>query len=111
VVFMATGKLSTDDSPFELVMVPRHENSNLRAQKGVFTNIVKANEFLVVHGRWPSMNEVNGDCQLQRARLPSRCADDLLRVLFHHDVTRHSLLPSLDNAARAQSYVTNLFRA
>ena len=110
VLFMATAPLSDEGSPFELVTVPRHENTNLNAQKGIFTNIVRANDFFASNRHWPSMNDyANAKWQIQIARLPAQQADDVLRLLFRYGITRHSLLPSLDNAALAHRYVVRLF--
>lgn len=36
--------------------------------------------------------------------LPASEADELLRILYQHDITRHHLMPSLTNAARALAY-------
>ena len=38
----------------DTVNVPRHANGFLRAQRGLFTRIPQANQFLIDHGRWPA---------------------------------------------------------
>lgn len=109
VVFLSASAVS-ESSPLELIRAPRHENSYLREQRGVFTNIRQANTFFLEHKRWPALNELaSAEFQIHRARLPARFADDLLRELFDLKITRHSMMPSLDNAAMAYEYARVLF--
>jgi hypothetical protein len=98
-----------------LVNAPRHTNSFLRVQKGLFTHIPKANRYLLDHKKWPSTEDIVEETpglqgSLIRVSLPTLEAPKLLRRLYDMDITRHSLMPSLDNAARACSYTLNLFR-
>lgn len=109
IYFLSTEHYFGDDSPLELVQAPRHENENLRCQQGVFINIKQANSFFISHGRWPCLDDYSADIQLNRVRLPSSLADDLLRALYDLDVTRHSLMPNLENAALAYEYSQFLF--
>jgi len=110
IVFMSSSTLSDDSSPVELVKAPRHENSHLRQQQGVFSNFRQANSYLLQNGRWPTLNDFSSSkFQIHRVRLPATCADDLLRELFDHGITRHSLMPTFDNAAKAFSYAKVLF--
>lgn len=110
IIFMHSGTLYESDSPVTLVKAPRHENSFLLQQEGIFSNIKSANEFFLKHSRWPSLDDfASAKFQIHRARLPATQADDLLRALFDLNVTRHSLMPSLDNAARAYEYAHKLF--
>lgn len=111
VYFMSTFSLSSEDCPVELVRAPRHENSFLRQQKGVFTNHRTANKSFLESGEWPALDEVSsaGKPQIYRARLAAKEADNLLRELFDLGVTRQSLMPSLDNAAIAYVYARALF--
>lgn len=110
VVFMSVNSLSDNDSPAVLVQAPRHENSHLLQQKGVFTTIRHANTYFIEHKSWPTLNDFSsGEFQLHRVRLPAKRADDLLRELFDLDITRHSLMPNLNNAAQAYAYVKELF--
>lgn len=110
VIFMSTFALSKELSPAQLVKAPRHENSHLRQQQGVFTTIKHANSYFLENARWPTLNDLSStDFQLHRVRLPAIKADDLLRELFDLDITRHSLMPSLTNAAKAYGYAKVLF--
>lgn len=110
VAFISTSSISRDDSPVEIIRAPRHENSFLRQQQGVFTNIKGANQIFLDSGEWPTLNSVSGSgFQIHRARLPSSEADNLLRDLFDLGITRQSLMPSLNNAAIAYSYAHALF--
>ena len=110
VAFMSANSLSKETAPVELVKAPRHENSNLRQQQGVFTNIKHANTFFLEQKRWPALDDFSSsDFQLQRVRLPAVRADDLLRELFDLKITRHSMMPSLTTAARAYEYAHVLF--
>jgi hypothetical protein len=94
--------------PVLLVNTPRHENPFLRAQKGLFTVISTANRFLYENGRWPSLNDV-AYRKLARITLPADKADELLRRLYEFDVTRHHLMPTLENAAQMVPYTRKLF--
>ncbi|WP_295442344.1 FRG domain-containing protein [uncultured Thiodictyon sp.] len=110
VIFLSTYSLFQDTSPVLLVEAPRHENSYLLQQKGVFTNFKKCNDFFLEHERWPSLEDYSSNqFQLHRARLPATEADNLLRELFDLDITRHSLMPSLSNAATAYQYAKTLY--
>lgn len=99
------------DSPVSVVRAPRHENSNLLRQKGLFAVIKNSNQFFLNNARWPTMEDVvSKSFQLHRARLAAGQADNLLRKLYDLDITRHSLMPSLENAARSFSYARKLFK-
>jgi hypothetical protein len=98
-----------------VVNAPRHTNSFLRVQKGLFTHIPKANRYFLDHRQWPSLEDIAEatpgiECNLVRVSLPTSEAPQLLLRLYHMDITRHSLMPSLDNAALACSYMLKLFR-
>lgn len=109
VYFMSVAQLS-DRSPVEIISAPRHENSFLRQQQGVFTNQRYANKHLLDMGKWPSLEDsANSEVSVNRARLPASMANDLLRELFDLGVHRHSLMPTMDNAAQIYSYVRKLY--
>lgn len=42
--------------------------------------------------------------------VPTTEADEILQLLFDMDITTHSLMPTLDNAAQATKYKIKLFR-
>lgn len=96
------------------VSVPRANNSFLRAQRGVFTLIINANQFFIENGRWPSIEDaVNTERDprmlytrhpLIRFSLPASEADQLLRLLYRLDVSRLTLMPSLNHAAEYLAY-------
>jgi hypothetical protein len=110
VVYMDVWSVSKDDSPIAIVRAPRHENSNLLRQQGIFTNFRYANEYFIDHKKWPTLNEVALNAfPLYRARLPVCEANNLLKILFDLDISRHSLMPTLDNAAKAYNYAEGLF--
>ena len=98
-----------------VVNAPRHANTFLRVQKGLFTHIPKANKYFLNHQKWPSLEDII-ECtpklqrSLTRISLPTSETHKLLRILYDMDITRHSLIPSLDNAAQACSYTLKLFR-
>jgi len=114
VVYVQSRPLRDEKYPIELVRVPR-TGQNMRAQRGVFTSITHANLYYKEHGSLPSMNQALWDCQLQgkpqlhRVTLPATKADDLLRKLYDLNITRHTMMPSLDNAALAADYTLTLF--
>ena len=110
IIFMSSGTLTESNSPATLVKAPRHENSFLLQQEGLFSNITRANEFFLENSRWPSLDDLaSSKFQINRARLLASKADDLLRALFDFNITRQSLMPSLDNAAHAYEYAHKLF--
>lgn len=110
VIFMSVGSLQEDGSPASLVRAPRHENSHLLQQKGVFSSMNHANAFFLENRRWPALDDFSSSkFQIHRIRLLASQADDLLRQLFDLNITRHSLMPTLNNAAKAYSYVQRLF--
>lgn len=110
VYFISVYQIQQDNSPLKLVRAPRHENSHLLQQKGVFTNFSAANSFFLANERWPDVEDyVTGEFELHRFRLPASEADNALRLLFDLGITRHSLMPTLDNAALAHSYAQTLF--
>lgn len=98
----------------EMVSAPRHINTHLRAQRGVFVHMPKANKFFLEQGHWPSLGEelktmVEGNGGLDAATLSSSQADELLRLLWRYEITRHHLMPSLTHAASAFAYARALF--
>lgn len=94
----------------KIVHAPRHANSFLWAQKGVFVHMPTANVFLLENRRWPELNEMAGPTCLTCVSLPASEADAVLRILFDMDITRHSLMPTLGNAAQSCAYKIGLFR-
>jgi FRG domain len=104
-----------DHLGLKIVTVPRTKNRNLLAQEAVFLHFPHANGFFVDHGRWPSLEGlVSKDSSARSWRsgkvsLPTSEADALLRLLWCFDITRESLMPSLDLAAQAFSYRRRLF--
>lgn len=110
VIFMSSGSLLEDDAPAQLVRAPRHENSYLLQQEGVFTSLARANAFFLESGRWPALDDYSSSkFQVHRMRLPASQANNLLKELFDLNITRHSLMPTLDNSAKAFSYAQSLF--
>lgn len=102
-------KMRKDGHPaaIELVMSPRHANHNLRAQQGVFTYIPSANAMFRKKRRWPSVSEALGrkyGAALSLFTEPRSEARELLSLLWQLDVTRHHLMPSLQNAASSVDY-------
>lgn len=98
----------------ESVSAPRANNSFLRAQRGVFTVINNANRFFLENSRWPSIEDTVSAARdpgtlftrppLIRLSLPATEADPLLRLLYRLDVSRLTLMPSLNHAAENLAY-------
>jgi hypothetical protein len=96
------------------VSAPRANNPFLRAQRGAFTLIRNANQFFLENDRWPSIEDaVNTErnpntlytrAPLIRLSLPASEADNLLRLLYRLDVSKLTVMPSLDNAAEHLAY-------
>jgi len=92
-----------------LVDAPRYINTFLRAQRGIFTLTQRANLTYIDRGEWPSLEDVLETApelnrSLMRLTAPASLADDLLRLLYKYDVTRHDLMPTLQHAALAFQY-------
>lgn len=98
----------------KLVHVPRHANKFLSAQKALFVHMPSANSFLLKNGRWPTLEDIVSDSigeqHLMRVTVPATEADEILRLLFDMDITTHSLMPTLDNAAKVVVYKMKLFK-
>jgi hypothetical protein len=110
ITFTSSYSVNKNDSPIQLISTPRHENSHLLQQQGVFTSIKNANAFFLENKKWPCLKDFsNASFQLNRARMPASQADNLLKFLFDLNITRYSLMPSLNNAAQAFSYAKKLF--
>lgn len=111
IIFMSSTSLFEPDSPATLIRAPRHENTHLLQQQGVFTLITRANAYFLENGCWPCLNDfVTYKFQIHRARLSAVHADELLRKLFDFNITRHSLQPTLANAATAVDYIQRLYK-
>ncbi len=115
VLMLRTHELRKHSDHLTIVKAPRHANWFLRTQKGLFTHMPKANKYYLEKGSWPSIEDIVNNIPelepcLTRVSLPASKADDLLRVLYDMDITRHSLMPSLDNAAQACEYTLKLYR-
>lgn len=92
----------------------RHRNQNLRRQKGIFIHMPYANDFLIENEKWPSVEDIISKTpklygSLKKYCLPSTEADELLKLLFDHEISTYHLMPSLDNIAKAYSYAKALF--
>lgn len=96
------------------VSAPRANNPFLRAQRGAFTLIRNSNQFFLENGRWPSIEDAVANerdprmyfnrAPLIRLSLPALEADNLLRLLYRLDVSRLTIMPSFDNAAKHLAY-------
>lgn len=98
----------------KIVHVPRHANSFLLAQKGLFIHMPTANSFWLDNGEWPTLDKIVSESigaeHLMRVTVPTIEADKILRLLFDMNITTHSLMPTLGNAAQACLYKIKLFR-
>jgi hypothetical protein len=101
----------------ETVLVPRKTNSYMFAQKGIFTLYPFMNRYFMQNGRWPSHEMVLTEnspprttAAFAKLTLPAAEADNVLRLIYQQRVTRHSLMPSLDNIAKALLYERALFK-
>ncbi|MDH3337190.1 MAG: FRG domain-containing protein [Gammaproteobacteria bacterium] len=100
-------------SELEIVNAPRHLNTFLRSQRGLFTNMPRANEFFLDHGEWPSIEDAIANSEsivpIHIVTLKGDQAEDLLKLLYDYDITPTRLMPSLDNVARSFRYQFELF--
>lgn len=103
----------------QYVSAPRANNQFLRAQRGAFTVIRNANQFFLKNSRWPSIEDaVSAErdpgthytrAPLIRLSLPTSEADNLLRLLYRLDVSKLTVMPSLENAAGYLAYKRGLW--
>lgn len=96
------------------VHAPRHRNNFLQLQKGLFLHIPKANQYLLENDEWPSIEDIITDTKklhgaLKKYCIPSDEADNMLRILFEHDITSYHLMPTLDNIANHHKYISKLY--
>ena len=116
VYLLNTDAIKGDPSDLlRVVHAPRHSNSFLWAQKGVFLHMPTANNMLLNNKKFPTLNEVinhekiDKNC-LTSVSVPAAEANAVLRLIFDMDITRHSLMPTLENAAQSCAYKIGLFR-
>lgn len=95
VYYLNHHQLQAEGAKVKLVIAPRYENPFLRAQQGVFTNQSNSNEVFLQTGEWPYLDSPPSRLTIFRARLPAKCANDLLRALYDHGISRQSLMPTL----------------
>lgn len=114
VVFL---KVSAPAKDINLAVInsPRYANNFLRSQRGLFTYSPRANIYFVENKRWPSIEDVIISDKgfhnlLGRVTVPVTEANEVLRLLYNFGISRVSLMPSLDNAAREFQYTKALFR-
>lgn len=91
------------------VETPSSDNDFLRAQSGIFTIDLNADEFFVRNGRYPSLEESTGyiSHSVPEYEYPKRLtliaseAPELLRLLWLERITEAHLMPTLDHVASA----------
>lgn len=114
VIFLHLDQTKKDDNDVAMVNAPRHGNSFLRSQKGLFTYSPRANDYFIKNRVWPSVEDIalsddNKRVHLGRVTLPSTQANGVLKILYDFGITRLSVMPSLENAACEFQYVRTLF--
>jgi hypothetical protein len=114
VIFLNACILNNEDINLAIVNAPRHGNSFLRSQRGLFTYSPTANDYFLKTRTWPSLEDlVLTDARLRgglgRVTLPLNQAIEVLKLLYDFGITRLSMMPSLDNAAIEFQYVRTLF--
>ena len=110
VYFLDSFSLNGEALSVEIISAPRHENSHLLQQQGLFLSFKYANRFFLENRRWPSLEDLPDMRKyLKRVRLPATQADDLLRELFDRKITQLTLMPSLTHAAKAYKNIGALF--
>lgn len=97
------------------VHAPRHRNSFLCAQQGVFTHKPNANSYLLKNERWPAVEDIVEENKelhgaLKKYSLPTSEADNLLRILYDHGISPHQLMPTLDNISKSYPYEKSIER-
>lgn len=114
VIFFRMDNQINEDINVAIVNTPRHGNTFLRSQRGLFTYSPTANDYFVHFREWPSLEQlVLNDMRLRerlgRVTLPSGQATEVLKLLYDSGISRLSMMPSLGNAAFEFQYVRKLF--
>lgn len=112
IYMLDTRNLRDHESLLQCHQSPRHGNTHLRQQFGVFTHMPLANAHWRDHGELPSIESIvryGFSCALSRITLPISSATALLRRLYDWRITPHHLMPSLDSAAAACRYAKSIF--
>ncbi len=115
VIFLHIDQSKDEDLNLATVNAPRHGNTFLRSQKGLFTYSPRANDYFVKNRVWPSvediaMTDAKQCISLGRVTLPSNQANGVLQILYDFGITRLSMMPSLENAACEFQYTRSLFK-
>lgn len=96
-----------------VVRVPRYTNPNILRQKGIFLSLDRATVHFLDNNNWPSFESIleeHGALEyLLKIYIPATESHNILKELFNLDITRHSLMPSLENMAKSISYRKALF--
>ena len=113
IICFGTQLLNTVKS-IRVVSAPRANNHFLQAQRGVFTLIKNANQFFLNNGEWPSIEDIvyaernrstlYTRSPLVRFSLPAYESDELLRLLYRLNISKLTLMPSLQQAAKYFEY-------
>lgn len=103
----------------QYVSAPRAKNPFLLAQRGVFTLIKNSNQYFLDNGCWPSIEDIvnverSSDTHymkspLIRLSLPASEAESLMRLLYRLDISRLTIMPTLENAAHYFAYKKSLW--
>ncbi|MBL3601667.1 MAG: FRG domain-containing protein [gamma proteobacterium endosymbiont of Lamellibrachia anaximandri] len=114
VSFLNMAHLRGEDINLAVVNAPRHSNSFLRAQKGLFTYFPTANSYFIENCHWPTVEAIVSADERLYGRLgcvsvPVGQADEILRILYDFGVTRASMMPDLGHAATEFEYIRTLF--
>ena len=88
------------------IQVPSSDNDFFRAQSGIFTFDIKAEQFYIDNGYYPTLEESLGDIDSEmfyprRLTLPVSQTPDLLRLLWLERINEAHLMPTLDHVASA----------
>jgi hypothetical protein len=97
----------------------RHDKEFVRAQRGMFILFSAVPDRFVESCHWPSLEEIVGDENdkityvntwpaLVSFKLRTKEADAMLRLLYNRNVSRATLMPTLDNIAADRLYVQRL---
>lgn len=115
VTLLNVGQVTYEDINYAVVNAPRYGNTFLRVQKGLFTYLPTANSYFIENRRWPSLEAIiSADERLRyrlgRVSVPSHEADGVLRILHDFGITRASMMPYLEHAAREFQYIRSIFK-
>lgn len=88
------------DEVVEIRVVPRGHVTFLHAQEGLFSTVANPLPYVRENLEWPSLEKIIPS-RLRKYTIASKHSFELLRLINMEGVNQHTLMPTLDNAAKS----------